>query len=48
MPLTRVPSSFRDPAGFVVNHDGLYKRVVTQRGSGDYEAFMASGLSMKS
>lgn len=39
-----VPGSFRDPAGYVVRHEGVYKRVVTERGRADYEMLIASGL----
>lgn len=39
-----IPASYRDPAGFVINDGGIYKRVVTSRGRADYERLMGSGL----
>lgn len=39
-----LPSSFRDPAGFVFVEDGVFKRAVTPAGLPDYELFMLSGL----
>jgi len=42
--LRPVPSSYRDPAGFVVNDSGIFKRVVTSRGIKDYREFINSGL----
>jgi len=42
--LQPTPSSFRDPAGFVVNAGGVYKRIVTQYGREDYSLLMESGL----
>ncbi len=41
MPL---PSSYRDPAGFVVREGRIYKRVITRRGLDDYRHLMTSGL----
>lgn len=38
------PSSFRDPRGFVFEHDGVLYRQVNEAGRGGYEALMASGL----
>ncbi len=40
-----MPSSFRDPAGYVVRDGGVYKRVVTRRGADDYETFFTTGLA---
>jgi len=40
-----IPASYRDPAGFVIHHEGSYKRVVTSRGIDDYDYFVKSGLS---
>jgi len=40
-----VPASFRDPAGYVVQERGLFKRIVTTRGQEDYRYFLSSGLS---
>jgi ribosomal protein L11 methylase PrmA len=39
-----LPSSFRDPSGFMILDQGIYKRVVTARGAGDYDAYVTSGL----
>lgn len=44
MDLSPIAASFRDPAGHIVLHEGMYKRVVTQRGKEDYESLMRSGL----
>ncbi len=44
MQCARAASSFRDPAGFVVSQDGVYKRIVTAIGKHDYRALMDSGL----
>ncbi|MEM9952775.1 MAG: SAM-dependent methyltransferase [Chloroflexota bacterium] len=38
--MTKVPSSFRDPAGFIYRKDNILYRQVTQQGAGDYDAFM--------
>lgn len=38
------PSSFRDPAGYVVRHEGLVKRIVTWRGRADFDQYVESGL----
>jgi ribosomal protein L11 methylase PrmA len=43
--MNAIPSSYRDPAGFVVEEDGVYKRVVTPRGVADYEQLISSGLN---
>lgn len=43
--MNAIPSSYRDPAGFVINDAGTYKRVVTPRGREDYEFFIESGLN---
>jgi hypothetical protein len=40
----RISSSFRDPAGFVIRENDLYKRVVTQYGLADFLAYLNSGL----
>lgn len=45
----RVPStfsgaSFRDPAGYVFQDDGIVKRLVTSHGAADYRKLMDSGL----
>ena len=40
----RHPASFRDPAGFVFEQDGLFYRQVNQSYSADYDRLMASGL----
>src|SRR5688572_5110687 len=42
--LIPVPSSFRDPAGFVFKDQGTYKRAVTLLGKPNYDDFMSSGL----
>lgn len=39
-----LPSSFRDPAGYVFFRDGLFQRAVTSAGQQDYDHFMLSGL----
>lgn len=39
-----LPSSFRDPAGYVYREDGVLLRHVTPVGAPDYDAFIASGL----
>lgn len=39
-----MPSSFRDPAGYVVCDNGVFKRVITPRGRADYELYVSSGL----
>jgi len=43
--MNRVSSSYRDPAGFVIQDGGTYKRVVTPRGKQDYDSFINSGLN---
>lgn len=40
----RLDSSFRDPAGFVVQAGGVAYRVITDAGRADYDGLMASGL----
>jgi len=40
----RVPGSFRDPAGYVFEHDGKLYRKVTQQGASDYEAARDAGI----
>jgi hypothetical protein len=37
-------ASFRDPAGFVFEERGIYKRAVTLRGQPDYDLLRSSGL----
>lgn len=37
-------ASFRDPAGYVYQENGVIKRAVTLHGSADYEKFVSSGL----
>ncbi|HEX4230347.1 MAG TPA: methyltransferase domain-containing protein [Bryobacteraceae bacterium] len=45
MPITeRVAASYRDPSGYVVSEEGIYKRVVTHHGLSDYERYISSGL----
>ena len=39
-----IPSSYRDPAGFMISHEGLFKRVVTAEGEDDFRHYLASGL----
>jgi hypothetical protein len=39
-----IPSSFRDPAGYVTREGAIFKRVVTGRGRDDYELYRSSGL----
>jgi ribosomal protein L11 methylase PrmA len=41
---TALPASFRDPAGFVFERDGILYRRVTMRGYADYRSLMDSGL----
>jgi hypothetical protein len=45
--LVQHQSSFRDPAGFVFEHDGIIYRQVNKAGSEDYEHFINSGLYQK-
>ena len=42
--LTAVPSSFRDPNGFLFERDGILYRQVNQSYQADYEQLMQSGL----
>jgi len=44
IPARRVPSSFRDPAGFVFERAGVLYRQVNHAGVKDYEHLMRSGL----
>jgi hypothetical protein len=44
MSLTRVPSSFRDPSGFLFRHHDTLYRYVTPSYAGHYDALMRSGL----
>ncbi len=39
-----VPGSFRDPAGYIVSENGLFKRVINNSGQWAYRAYMHSGL----
>ena len=39
-----VAASFRDPAGFVFEEDGLVKRAVTRHGQRDFDLLESSGL----
>ena len=39
-----IPSSYRDPAGYVFRQDGLVYRLITQEGKSAYEGLMNSGL----
>ena len=39
-----IPSSYRDPAGFMISHEGLFKRAVTADGEDDFRLYMESGL----
>src|SRR5688572_4884609 len=41
---SRVPGSFRDPAGHVFECDGVLYRLVTPAGRSFYDRFMSSGL----
>jgi hypothetical protein len=38
------PASFRDPSGFVFEHEGVLLRHVAQRYAADYDALIGSGL----
>jgi hypothetical protein len=40
-----IPSSFRDPAGYVILENGVFKRIITNHGREDYRHFVSSGLS---
>lgn len=42
-----LPSSFRDPAGFVFRHENVIKRVVTHYGGADHQLFLSSGLQKR-
>jgi hypothetical protein len=44
MTQTSLPSSFRDPAGFLYEQEGKVLRQVNRTGEADYELLMASGL----
>lgn len=39
-----IPSSYRDPAGYVFHQDGKVFRLITQEGKAAYEGLMNSGL----
>jgi len=43
----RIPSSFRDPSGFLYQQDGLLLRQVNQAYREDYDRLMGSGLYQK-
>ena len=40
----RLAASFRDPSGFLFNHDGVLYRQVNQHYASDYDLLMSSGL----
>jgi hypothetical protein len=42
--MLKLSGSFRDPAGYVFNDNGVYKRTVTAHGQASYTRLMASGL----
>jgi ribosomal protein L11 methylase PrmA len=44
MSLERVPSSFRDPSGFLFRHDGVLHRFVASSYATHYDALMQGGL----
>lgn len=44
MPPERLPSSFRDPAGQILVHQGTVYRQVNKLGQKDYDSLMTSGL----
>ncbi len=44
---TRHPASYRDPCGYVFNHNGVYLRAVLTPGQRDYEHLIQSGLYEK-
>jgi ribosomal protein L11 methylase PrmA len=44
---TRIPSSFRDPSGFLFLHDGLILRQVNASYGDDYDHLMDSGLYLR-
>src|ERR1051325_11030520 len=39
-----LPSSFRDPAGFIFTQDGVLYRQVNEQGRAEYDLLMSSGL----
>ena len=41
---SRLPSSFRDPAGFMFSTDGVILRQINQVAAEEYRQFMESGL----
>ncbi|MEM9623358.1 MAG: SAM-dependent methyltransferase [Pseudomonadota bacterium] len=41
---TQLPSSFRDPAGFVFKHNNAVHRLITAAGLADFDALHGSGL----
>ena len=44
MTVNRLPSSFRDPCGFVFKNDGIIYRQINQQYAEDYDRLMQSGL----
>ena len=44
MTIKRVPSSFRDPNGYVFSHEGVFYRQIMQTYQADYEQLIHSGL----
>jgi hypothetical protein len=47
MSATRLPSSFRDPSGFVFTHEGVVHRQVNPSCREDYDLYLSSGLHAK-
>ncbi len=47
MSANRLPSSFRDPSGFVFTHEGAVHRQVNPAGRADYDLYVESGLHAK-
>lgn len=39
-----LPSSYRDPAGYIFRQDGLVYRLITETGRPSYDGLMNSGL----
>lgn len=44
MEINRLPSSFRDPNGYVFSHNGIFYRKISKAYQADYEHLMSSGL----
>ncbi|MBR9859232.1 SAM-dependent methyltransferase [bacterium] len=42
--MNRLPSSFRDPSGFIFKHEGRIMRQIQHKAETDYELLMSSGL----